>query len=354
MAWFDQHGRAVTAGELRFAEWREAVTLGTPLSLLEEQECAAIRIRRDRARAGLLLAREIGDAHCIRVFSRIADQAEAAWAECGLDDEASDSGERLAAVLGDRADEDERAARLRHFRIFFSFLFHGARKGELGAVLKNLLAITGRVMPDLTWGLSQIERAALVGENKQAMQARERRLVELFQRERGVAGWKGIGATASEEARRNMAEAAKGNKHRATAAARARGEEVPTVEAPKTADGKRRAPVVKRQAAVKLPGLDHAGQFLVVSLTSGEKREAGTLNEALRLWMESGLRESGSALRGICSDEDTDATGPNAGAVMMRRGRGSKAGWVRVASVTGDGELRDLHGRRVARWGAAE
>ena len=321
-----KRGAAPVSGELHFAQSMEAVDYEDPQSLMEERECQRARERLAKSRVALELARELGDASAIRLFSRVHSAAQATWAECGSGEDGD--GLTLSGVLGIREEEDEQQQRVRHFRIFLEYVTMGARKGDLGAMLRNLLAITAKISPDLLRGLPLTEIAALTGEDKQAAHARSKRLVVEFAKERGVAGHRFMGANASESARGNMAKAAKGNKNRSNAAKRARGEKVTPVPAkPKRERGPR------KPAALLRFGLDEPGRFLVVCMGSGEKREAETLRAARELWVSGGMREGGS------SDD-----APNTAAVMIRPEKGRA---IRVASLTGKGHLVDLRGERI-------
>ena len=150
-----------------------------------------------------------------------------------------------------------------------------------------------------------------------------------FAKERGVSGHRFHGANASEEARGNMAKAARGNKNRSNAAKRARGEKV----APVTPVKPKRERAPRKPAALLRFGLDDPGRFLVIALGSGENREVGTLREARAAWMSGGMRD------GAGSDDVA-----NKAAVMLRPEKGRA---IRVASLTGKGHLVDLRGERI-------
>lgn len=284
MPFYDQFGAAVTEGELHFSGWQEAVTQESPADILEAREFEVARERAGKASVGLELARELGDAYCIRLFSRVLKESAGVLSE---DDEAEARWLSLGDALGQDETAQEQETRLRHFRIFLRYVAQGAEKRDLKSLARNVLAIARRVMPELVGGISQVESAALTGEDKQAAQAREKRLVETPQKRAGISGYRGYGKTADEKGRANMAAAARGNTHRATAAKNAKAGPKKAKAAQVKAAGRKTKPKAAKGAQ------DRKGAFVIKSTQTGAAMEAATIREARDLWLLGGLRAGG-------------------------------------------------------------
>lgn len=297
MSMFDRRGCALMEGELEFAGWQEAVDLDDPFSILEEQERVSLARRRECAEAALELAEELRDVYCIRLFSRVLKETEAAWQEAG----GGVSYLSLAEATGENEELAAQQLRLEHYRTFCRYIAQGAEKRDLASLVRNFLAMARRVMPELVAGISGVEMAALLGEDKQATQARESRVVEEFQRRNGVKAYKGLGKTASDEARARMAASATGNKHRATAAERRKQEAADVLADDRPAAKKGKAPAKpKKKAAKKLATkaakrfMERKGEFALVSAQTGEKRPVAGLKEAREAWLTGGMKASGT------------------------------------------------------------
>jgi hypothetical protein len=289
MALFDRRGSAVAEGELQFAGWREAVDLDDPSSILEEQERVSLARRRECAQAALELARELKDAYAIALFSGVLKTTEEAWLEAG----AGVSYMTLAEAVGDDEDVQAQQLRLSHYRTFCRYIAQGADKKDLASLVRNFLAMVRRIMPELLDGISQVEMGRIMGEDKQATQAREARVVEDFQKRRGVAAYRGLGKTAGDESRARMAAAAAGNKNRATAAKRkSEGEVKPVASSPK-GKGKAKKTARKMATAAAKRFLERAGQFVLISAATQERREVSGLLEAKNAWLTGGMRMAG-------------------------------------------------------------
>lgn len=230
MPYFDDHGSAVAEGPLSFAGWREAVDPNDPASLYLEEEAEWWERRLADARAALRLFEgpppaKGGTAWEVarNTVRRMHDDAatEVRESRGGADVPAGQL--TLGDVMGAGEGEEERALRVRHFRVFLRYIAQDMRERSLGSLLRNFLAITRRVMPELVGGMSLVEMGDLIGESKQAVQAREKRVLEMFAKSRGVAGHHFLGKTATEETRRKLAEAQRGNKHRSNASKRQKG-----------------------------------------------------------------------------------------------------------------------------------
>lgn len=208
-------------GGLDFAGWRETVDYDDPASLLMESEAEDWLRRRETAFVALSLAREIHHAPSVALFGRLHKEACEACEELG---------ERphwiaLADAIGAHECLEYQRVRLEHFRTFMAYLAQGMERRNLADLLRNFLALARRVAPDLVGGITQAEMAALLGEDKQAAQAREKRIVELFQKRRGVSAYRALGKTATEESREKMSRAAKGNTNRARGSRRKKAEQ---------------------------------------------------------------------------------------------------------------------------------
>lgn len=210
------------AGPLKFAEWREAIDENDPASQLIEAEDEHWESRLTDARAALRLFVDGPAAGMSRtswdiarnVVQRMHDDAVAEVREARGDEEIPAGRLTLADALGLAESAERRRLRVEHFRVFLRFIAQGVPSRDLGSLLKNFLALARKVMPGVVGGMSQVEMASLIGESKQAVRAREERVVELFCKQRGVQGFHMLGHTASEETRQKLAESQKGNTHR--------------------------------------------------------------------------------------------------------------------------------------------
>lgn len=300
MGLFDKRASAVAEGELEFAGWREAVDLEDPSSILEEQERVSLARRRECAEAALELATELRDEYAIRLFRRVHAESEAAWQEAG----GGVSYMTLAEAIGNHEEISAQQLRLSHYRTFCRFIAQGAEKRDLQSLVRNFLAMVRRIMPELLDGISQVEMGRMLGEKKQATQAREARVVEDFQKRRGVSAYKGLGKTAGEEPRARMAAAAKGNKNRATAAARKREEEAAGVEPASATKKKPKGPAKKKAArkmatAVAKRFLERKGAFVVISTATKERREVEGLLAGREAWIKGGMRMAGGETKSV-------------------------------------------------------
>jgi hypothetical protein len=285
----------------------------SPADEAEAADCGAVRRRLADVRAGLRLA--AGNGGRMPTVGQLRAE-EARTAEAAAECADLDGAETLAEVLGDREEE-----RLRYFRVFLSYVSQGARAGDIGAMLRNILALCSAVAPELLGGMPGTEVAVLTGESKQAAHARKERLTRRFAERQGVAGARFYGKNASSEARENMAAAQRGNKNRSSAARREQGLPVPESRPQK-------APR-RGSAAVMRFRLRDEANFLLVALVSGERRPVRTHEEALRVWREDGLSVAGGS----------------AVVMLVPEGGGRP---LAVAQITRAGRMVDNMGREIA------
>lgn len=114
---------------------------------------------------------------------------------------------------GERLGEEAIQERLLGWHGLFRFVFQDGLSNPWAA-FQNFVACVNRVCPEYLGALSQTQIAALLGQTRAAVSAREIRVVEEQMRRWGVMGYHGTGGTKSTTAREAYRRAQMGNKNR--------------------------------------------------------------------------------------------------------------------------------------------
>jgi hypothetical protein len=219
----EDFGSAIERGALRFSGFREKVDYRTPdkhamaMELIEATDAREDAYQRfqEALASG---ARPAKVDRLEREYAAAQERVRLIESD-GVDDWQLEEGRAvsMAAALGRNLDEDRRAQRLEDFHVFMSFCAQGSIS-DPWQMFKNFLALLRRVAPEMLGNLSQTELAAILGETKGAVSAREIRVVEAVQKRWGVKGFHGFGGSKGENARAAFSAAQKGNQNRRTGA----------------------------------------------------------------------------------------------------------------------------------------